>query len=90
MNTSPNLPGNSQTLPNGFHGKPPSANCRAMSNSTQAPARVNTRCHPDFAHHASAQTGAIKKLSNAASAGTAIGTNHQNSAALTRIASVTQ
>jgi hypothetical protein len=32
----------------------------------------------------------MNRASSAASAGTAIGTNHQNSAARTRIASVTQ
>ena len=90
MNTSPSTPGNSHTLPQRFQGKPVSTNCRARSPSTQAPANVSARGQPGAVSRASAAAAAMNSASVAASAGTAIGTNHQNRAASTRIASVTQ
>ncbi len=90
MNTSPSQPGNSQTLPSRFQGKPVPMNWRARSASTQAPARVRARGQPRRAKRAAQAAIPMKSASVAASAGTAIGTNHQNRAASIRIASVIQ
>ena len=90
MNTSPMGPGISQTLPQRFHGKPVSTNCRARSASTQAPASARTRGQPGRASRAMAHAAAMKTASPAAVAGTASGTSHQKRSASNRIASVIQ
>jgi hypothetical protein len=90
MNTSPTAPGISQTLPQGFQGKPVSTNCRARSASTHAPPSARTRGQPGGAQRANRQAAAMKSASAAASAGTASGTSHQKRAASNRMASVTQ
>ncbi len=87
---SPSRPGNSQTLPSGFQGKPVATNCRARSASTQAPASVSAAGQPGRARHATAAGMAANTASTAASAGTANGTSHQKRAASIRIASVIQ
>ena len=90
MKMSPAKPGISHTLPSKFQGKPLSANCRARSPITQKAASTATRRQPAGISRAAPQGTAMNSARNVASSGTVIGTAHQNSAAITRIALVIQ
>ncbi len=87
---SPSGPDSAHTLPSGFHGKPVSTNCRAMSASVHSPASSIARRHPAGARREAAQGRAMNGARPAAVIGTANGTSHQNWSAFTRIASVIQ
>ena len=72
MNTSPSRPGNSQTLPSRFQGKPVATNWRARSASTQAPASARARGQPGRAKRAAQAAAAMNNARVAARAGTAM------------------